>query len=91
MKDDGSIWAVNDTRHPVGGHASLVDEKSGRTLAEIDYKVPANDAVKIGSAELNGQGFVMIRWTCDGMNGENRFLYGRPPFDLSILNAAKRN
>ena len=91
MKDDGSIWAVNDTRHPVGGHASLVDEKSGRTLAEIDYKVPANDAVKVGSVELNGQGFVMIRWTCDGMNGENRFLYGRPPFDLSILNAAKRN
>ena len=83
MKDDGSVWAVNDTRHAVAGKARLVDAESGRLLSELDYSVPANDAVTIGAVKLEGQGLVKIAWTCDGESGHNHFLHGAPPFDWS--------
>ena len=49
------------------------------------YAVPANDAVKIGDFALNGQGLVRIAWTCDGQDGRNHFLYGKPPFGRDVL------
>ena len=84
MKDDGSVWAVNATRHAVRGQVTLTDAKSGRS-AKLDYAVPANDAVKIGDFALNGQGLVRIAWTCDGQDGKNHFLYGKPPFGRDVL------
>jgi len=79
MKDDGSVWAVNATRHAVSGRAILTDLKSGRR-AELDYSVPGNDAVRIGVFAVEGQGVVRISWSCGGAEGRNHFLYGSPPF-----------
>lgn len=89
MKDDGSVWAVNATRLAVKGHVALTDAKSGRKI-ELDYSVPANDAVKIGTFDLNGQGLVRIVWICNGQAGRNHFLYGQPPFDKRIISEMQK-
>jgi len=39
LGDDHVAWAVNDSRHPVKGHAKFTDRESGKVLFDADYEV----------------------------------------------------
>lgn len=81
VKDDGSVWAVNATRHAVDGTARIVDRVSGKEHFLGPYRVPANASARIGAVSFSGQGLLDVTWTCDGAPGRNHFLYGAPPFN----------
>ena len=79
--DDHVAWAVNDSRHPVKGHAKFTDRESGKVLFDADYEVAANSKTRLGEIPFAGQGLILIEYACDGETLRNHFLYGAPPFD----------
>ena len=81
LGDDHVAWAVNDSRHPVKGHAKFTDRESGKVLFDADYEVAANSKTRLGEIPFAGQGLILIEYACDGETLRNHFLYGEPPFD----------
>ena len=81
LGDDHVAWAVNDSRHPVKGHAKFTDRESGKVLFDADYEIAANSKTRLGEIPFAGQGLILIEYACDGETLRNHFLYGAPPFD----------
>ena len=78
--DDHTAWAINDSRHPVKGHATYRDKVSGKVLLDRDYEVASNSKTKLGVVPFTGQGLIEIEYSADGKTRRNHFLYGEPPF-----------
>jgi len=82
VRDDHSVWAVNDRRHAVAGHVRISDLISGRTLMDRDFSVPSNGRAELGNVPWEGQGLLLVDYSADGYRGRNHFLYGQIPFRL---------
>lgn len=80
LGDDHVAWAVNDSRHPVKGHAKFTDRATGKVLFDADYEIAANSKTRLGEIPFSGQGMILIEYSCDGASLRNHFLYGEPPF-----------
>ena len=83
INDDHRVIAVNDTLHPVRGHAKVTDVESGKVLLDLDYEVAANATAEVGMAAFDGQGVCRIDYSADGETHVNHFLYGTPVFDYA--------
>ena len=80
VTDDHGVWAVNDARRPVRGHAKLTDVVRGTPLMDVDFTIPANGKIRLGDVPFSGQGMIRIAATLDGRSFVSHFLYGDPPF-----------
>ena len=86
LVDDHTAWAVNDALRPVKGRAKFTDAATGKVLLDaVDFEIPSNGKLALGSVPFSGQGVVVIDATLDGKPYKNHFLYGEPPFDWSKL------
>ena len=79
------IFAVNDTRAPAAGRASLRDADSDALLWEGDFHVDANGRSSVGQiVESAGPALWLIDWTLsDGTPGRSHYLPGPRPVDLA--------
>ena len=82
VRDDHSVWAVNDLRRSVSGKVRISDFESGRVLMERDFAVAANGRARLGEVPFVGQGMLLLAYEADGKKANNHFLYGAPPFNL---------
>ena len=85
VRDDGGVFAVNDTRRPVVGRVKIKDRESGELVFEAEYAVPVNATKEIGVVAWSGQGVLDIAYEQDGVSRRNWFLYGEPPFELGKI------
>lgn len=85
VRDDGRVFAINDTRRPVGGRVKITDRESGKLVFKAEYVVPANASKEIGGITWLGQGVLDIAYEQDGVSRKNWFLHGEPPFDLDKM------
>ena len=83
VRDDHTVWAVNDCRRPVGGRVRVTDAATGRELMRRTFEVAANGRTALGSVPFAGQGLLLVDYEIDGRAVKNHFLYGEPPFRLA--------
>ena len=78
------IVAVNDTRRAVkGATIEVVDVASGKSLYKGKFDVDPNGRTEVGRIpEQKGQGLYLIKYSVDGKNYFNHYLYGNIPFKL---------
>jgi beta-mannosidase len=79
-----SVYAVNDTLHPVMGHLRIHDADTDHPLLETDFKVEANDKVIAGQVPAADKPEMwLIEWQLsDGSKFRNHYLAGKPPIRL---------
>ncbi len=78
------LVAVNDTRQPAEGSVEVIDVASGDRIYEGSFSIEANGRTLIDTLpERDGQGILLIKYTIDGKEYANHYLYGKPPFKLN--------
>ena len=82
VRDDHSVWAVNDLRRPASGSVRITDVATGRLLMSRPFEVAANGRALLGEIAFDGQGLLSIEYEVEGRKTLNHFLYGNPPFNL---------
>jgi beta-mannosidase len=79
-----AIVAVNDSLVAVQGHACIKDIDTDQVLLNVDFQVPANGAVVVGSLPSSSkQAMWLIEWTINNMPMRSHFLSGARPFHLN--------
>jgi len=77
------VVAVNDTRNPVTGEATVRDADSGKTLFASGFSVAPNDKTVIGYLpEKKIQSMWLVEFVSDGLGYSNHYLNGTAPFKL---------
>jgi beta-mannosidase len=78
------LVAVNDTRQPAEGSVEVIDVASGDRIYKGNFSIEANGRTLIDTLpERDGQGILLIKYTIDGKEYANHYLYGKPPFKLN--------
>ena len=83
------LMAVNDTRTEIkGATVEVSDVVSGKQLYKGKFDILVNGKTTITSLpEQKGQGILLIKYTVDGIERLNHYLYGKPPFALNDYRA----
>ena len=82
VRDDHSVWAVNDLWRPASGSVRITDVATGRLLMSRPFEVAANGRALLGEVAFDGQGLLSIEYEVEGRKTLNHFLYGNPPFNI---------
>jgi beta-mannosidase len=78
------LTAINDTRQSSRGSVEVTDVATGNVIFKGDFSVEANGRTLIASLpEMPDQGILLIRYTIDGKEYSNHYLYGHPPFKFN--------
>lgn len=78
------LVAVNDTREPKGGNVEVIDVATAKTIYKGNFSIDANGRTLIATLpEMDGQGILLIKYTIEGEEYANHYLYGKPPFKLN--------
>lgn len=78
------LVAVNDTRQPAEGSVEVIDVASGDRIYKGSFSIEANGRTLIDTLpERDGQGILLIKYSIDGKEHANHYLYGKPPFKLN--------
>ena len=80
IDEAGRVLFINDTLVTRRGRVKVTDAETGKTLFEGEGEFPANGVAVIGEIALTGQGMALIRYSVDGKELQNHYLYGQPPF-----------
>jgi len=82
------LVAVNDTRTPASGNVEVSDIATEKVLWKGKFDMEANGKTVIAQIpEMAGQGVLLIKYSVDGKEYLNHYLYGEPPFKLSDYSA----
>jgi beta-mannosidase len=78
------LMAANDTRHEAHGTVKVTDVESGKTIYQSNFIVPRNGKACLAKLpEPQGQGVYLIKYTVDGQEYGNHYLYGKAPYKLN--------
>lgn len=78
------LVAVNDTRIPATGEVEVIDAATGDPVYKGSFSIEANGRTLIDTLpERDGQGILLIKYTIEGEEYANHYLYGKPPFKLN--------
>ncbi|MEA5127532.1 MAG: glycoside hydrolase family 2 TIM barrel-domain containing protein [Proteiniphilum sp.] len=79
-----TLVVTNDTRKPSKGDVVISDVMTGKEIYKGTFDSKANGRLQIAELpKMKGQGILLIRYTVDGKELSNHYLYGEPPFNLN--------
>lgn len=78
------LVVVNDTARPVEGEVAVTDVESGKTLCKASFKIAKNGRTELPGIpeKLGKQGIYLIKYTVEGVEYANHYLYGKAPFKV---------
>ena len=89
ITDDGPnskcyyLKADNQTLKDAAGEVEVTDVESGKTVFKGKFSVDANATALVKKIPARkGQGMLLVKYTVDGKQFANHYLYGEPPYKL---------